>query len=423
MTRIGAVLGIFVMCGICCLLSENRRKINWILVCKGMLLQMALAFLMLKTTVGLAVFGFLDKMVLKVLNCAGAGAEFVFSKALANSDFAGRIFGSEAAFIFAFQALPVIIFLSALVAMLYYCGIMQKVIYVFSLAMKKTLRISGAEACNTAANIFLGQTEAPLMVRPYIEKMTSSELFAVMVGGMATISGSTLATYVAMLKNYIPGIAGHMIAASIMSAPAAIVFSKIIYPETGMPVTMEKFTLRNDSADANIIDACSRGCVEGLHLALNVAAMLIGFLSVLALGNLIWGGMAGLCGWTECATLESLFGWIFSPFALLLGIPFDEMRYAGVMLSEKTILNEFVAYFHFATDLSKEEFVLSQRTRVIISYALCGFSNIGSIGIQIAGIGGMAPGRRKDLSKMALKALVAGSFASFCTAVIAGLMM
>ncbi len=418
-----AAAGMAVMICACLLLSENRSKVSWPLVVKGTLLQIVLAFIMLKTASGQAVFGWIDRAVMKVLDCASAGAEFVFSPALTDSGVAGRIFGPDSSFIFAFQALPVIIFLSALTALLYHWGVMQKIVGAMALVMRKTLGISGAEACNTAANVFLGQTEAPLTVTPYLAKMTRSELFLVMTGGMATISGGTLAAYVAMLSDYVPGIAGHMVAASIMSAPAAVVFAKIICPETGVPETLGIIPRSAVSTDANSVDACSRGCTDGLRMALNVAAMLIGFISLLALVNLLWGALARVFGWTACDSVQELLGWIFYPFAALLGVPWTETRFAGTLLGEKTVLNEFVAYLHFAGGLTESGCEMSLRTRVIISYALCGFANISSIGIQIAGIGSLAPGRRGELSGMAFKAMVAGTFASFSTAVIAGMMM
>ena len=408
------------MIGLCYLLSSNRKKIDWWLVLKGTFLQLFFAVFMLKTTVGQVAFSFLDTAVMKVLGCANAGATFVFSKVLADSETAGKLFGSEQAFIFAFQALPSIIFLSSLVALLYHFGLMQKVVSFLGTIMKKTLRISGAEACSAAANVFLGHTEAPLVVRPFLARMTTSELFCVMVGGMATIAGSVLGSYVAMLKDFIPDIAGHLVAASVMSAPAAIVFAKIMCPEDSQPETMGKFNLKAEKIDANLIDACTRGCSEGLKLALNVAAMLVGFLSLIALLNLLWGTLAGYCGWTNCNSIEALFGWIFSPLALLLGVPMEDMHTAGVLLGEKSILNEFVAYFHFAEELTRETSQMTLRTRVIISYALCGFSNLGAIGIQVGAFATMVPNRRAEISRLAFKALIAGSFASFSTAIIAG---
>lgn len=418
-----SIVGLFVFVGISWLCSTNRKRVNWPLVLKGTAIQWLFALLVLKTTVGQKIFMFLDHLVLKILEQGKAGSEFLFSKVLTDPASASKVFGEGAGFIFAFQALPTIVFISSLTAILYHCGIMQKVVWFLAVIMKKTLGISGAEACSAAANIFVGQTEAPLLVKPYIKSMTPSEMACVMTGGLATISGSVLGGYVAMLNAKIPGIAGHFVAASIMSAPAAVVFAKILVPEEDTPETMGRFKLSQERIDANVIDACARGCSEGMKLALNVAAMLIGFISIVALLQWLWNGAMGACGLGEAWTLQSLVGKLFSPLAYLLGIPPSEALIGGQLISEKTILNEFVAYAHFAQLLEGAFAQCSPRTAIILSYALCGFANFSSIGILIAGIGGMAPERRSDISRLSMRTLLGGTFASFSTAIIAGLFL
>ncbi|NCB39099.1 MAG: hypothetical protein EOM80_10035, partial [Erysipelotrichia bacterium] len=330
---------------------------------------------------------------------------------------------------FGFNVLPTIIFFSAFMAILYHLGIMQRLVYYVAMIMQKTMKTSGAESLSAAANIFVGQTEAPLVIKPYVEKMTFSELSCVMTGGMATIAGGVMAGYVGMLKDSIPGIAGHLIAASVMSAPAAMVFAKILVPETEVPETSGNVELKIEKIDQNVIDAAARGCSEGMSLALNVAAMLIGFIAMIAMGNHLWGMFANLIGLTSYNTLESLLGLIASPFAWMLGVPMQDISIAGELLGKKTILNEFVAYADLANYLNGNVLVdgkaveLTMRTRVILSYALCGFANLGSIGIQLGGIGGIAPSRRGDLAKLGLRALIAGTFASFLTGNIAGMLI
>lgn len=421
--KIISIVGLLVFIGISWLCSTNRRKVDWWLVLKGTVLQLAFALLVLKTSVGQSGFMFLDGVVMKILAQGKAGAEFLFSKVLTDPATGSKIFGEGAGFIFAFQMLPVIIFLSAVTAVLYYCGVLQKVVWVLAVIMRRTLGISGAEACSASANIFLGQTEAPLMVKPYVKDMTNSEMACVMIGGLATISGSIMGGCAAMLGSRIEGIAGHFIAASIMSAPAAVVFAKILVPEEGKPVTLGAFKMEEVKMDSNVVDACARGCSEGMKLALSVAAMLVGFISIIAMLQWIWNGAVGVCGLGESWHLQNVVGWIFSPFAYLLGIPAGDVLVSGQLISEKTILNEVVAYSHFAQLLEGSMAQCSQRTAVVLSYALCGFANFSSIGMLIAALGGMAPNRRGDVSRLAMRALLGGTFASFSTAIIAGLFL
>lgn len=440
-----SLLGIFVQIGICYWLSTDRKKIDWKLVTWGILLQVVFAVLILKTSSGQWVFSKLNDAVVTMLSFTEAGASFVFGNLvkfvvpvnvgdpsqapeLANQLNSMKLNASTGAF-FGFNVLPTIIFFSAFMALLYHAGIMQRLVYYVAWVMQRTMKTSGAESLSAAANIFVGQTEAPLVIKPYVEKMTYSELHCIMTGGMATIAGGVMAGYVGMLKDAIPGIAGHLIAASVMSAPAAMVFAKILVPETEVPETSGKIELRIEKIDQNIIDAAARGCSEGMALAINVAAMLIGFIALIAMGNHIWGLISGWIGLTSYNTLESLLGLISTPFAWLLGVPKQDLTIAGELLGKKTILNEFVAYADMANYLNGKTLIngqvaeISMRTRVILSYALCGFSNLGSIGIQIGGIGAIAPGRRGDLAKLGLRALLAGTFASFLTGNIAGMLI
>ncbi len=446
MEKFISLIGIPVQIGICYALSTDRKKIDWKLVGWGIGLQLIFAILILKTPQGEALFGWLNDAVVRMLSFSTDGAKFIFGElvnfavpvnvgdAAASPDMAAsvsalKLTATTGAY-FAFNVLPTIIFFSSFMAILYHLGIMQRLVYYVAMVMQKTMKTSGAESLSAAANIFVGQTEAPLVIKPYVDKMTFSELCCIMTGGMATIAGGVMAAYVGMLKDAIPGIAGHLIAASVMSAPAAMVFAKILVPETEVPVTSGSLELRVEKIDQNVIDAAARGCSEGMSLALNVAAMLIGFIAMIAMGNHIWKMIADAVGITSYNSIESLIGLIAAPFAWLLGIPSSDIYIAGELLGKKVILNEFVAY----ADLGKyvngqvlgangEPVQLAMRSRIILSYALCGFANLGSIGIQLGGIGGIAPARRGDLAKLAFRALLAGSFACFLTANIAGILI
>lgn len=445
MERFISLIGIPIQIGICYWLSTNRKKIDWKLVFWGIGLQLIFAGLILGTDAGRNAFGFLNDVVIRLLSFTEEGARFIFSN-LTQADIPVNIANPSAApdmahgisqlgltakvgFVFGFNVLPTIIFFSAFMAILYQLGIMQRLVYYVALVMQKTMKTSGAESLSAAANIFVGQTEAPLVIKPYIEKMTLSELNCIMSGGMATIAGGVMAGYVGMMRDSFPDIAGHLIAASVMSAPAALVFAKILVPETETPETSGKVELKIEKIDQNIIDAAARGCSEGMALALNVAAMLIGFLALIAMGNHVWHFFATSIGMTSYTSLETLLGVLASPFAWLLGVPYQDIFVAGELLGKKTVLNEFVAYADLAnilqglTVVDGEIVTITERTRIILSYALCGFANLGSIGIQLGGIGGIAPERRGDLAKLGFRALVAGTFASFLTANIAGIII
>lgn len=413
MGNLNALIGIPVLLGICVALSNNRKKINWKLVGFGISLQAFFAYLILKTPGGRWLFGQLNDAVLRILSFTEAGSSFVFGNLVSDQ----KTFG----FIFAFNVLPTIVFFSAFMAILYHLGIMQKIVYVIALFMQKTMGTSGAESLSAAANIFVGQTEAPLVIKPYIDEMTKSELLCVMTGGMATIAGGVMAGYVGMLKDTIPGIAGYLMAASCMAAPAALTLSKILMPEEETPVTSGKLELKTETIDSNVIDACARGCSEGMGLAINVAAMLIGFTAMIAMVGFFWESIAGVLGITQYNTLDSVIGLLLSPFAWLIGVPNADINIAGALIGKKIILNEFVAYAELQTALNNPEIMMNPKTQMLLSYALCGFANFSSIGIQIAGIGGLAPNRRSELAQLALRALLGGAFASFMTASIAGL--
>jgi CNT family concentrative nucleoside transporter len=319
-------------------------------------------------------------------------------------------------------------------ALFYHLGVMQAVVKGMAWLMQRTMKTSGAETLSCAGNIFLGQTEAPLMVKPFVKEMTNSELMAVMTGGFATVAGGVMAAYVGMLIAYFPDIAGHLLAASVMSAPAALVFAKLMYPETGVPVTRDQLGATVESPDANVIDAAARGAGEGLTLALNVGAMLLAFIALIALLDALLGLLGDVTrltdllrgmGWLaegQTLTLNTLLGWLFAPLAFVMGVPWEESVTVGALIGVKTAVNEFVAFLQLATDLGGGS-SLSPRSVIIATYALAGFANFSSIAIQIGGIGGMAPSRRSDLARIGLRAMIAGTLAAFMTATIAGMLV
>ncbi|HKJ93452.1 MAG TPA: nucleoside transporter C-terminal domain-containing protein, partial [Longimicrobiales bacterium] len=335
---------------------------------------------------------------------------------------------------FAFNVLPTIIFFSSLMTLLYYLGFMQAVVKGVAWVMMRTMHTSGAETLSTAGNIFVGQTEAPLLIKPFVEKMTMSELMAVMTGGFATVAGGVMAAYVGMLVAYFPDIAGHLLAASVMSAPAALVVAKLMYPEHEEAVTASTLRVDVESQDANVIDAAARGAGDGLHLALNVGAMLLAFIALIALINALLGWVTGIVGFTgwlhahgvlqagQSLTLEKLLGWLLAPVAWIMGVPWHDATTIGSLLGVKTVVNEFVAYLQLQNLLASGA-SLSPRSVIIATYALAGFANFSSIAIQIGGIGGIAPSRRSDLSRLGMRAMIAGTIAAFMTATIAGILV
>ncbi len=413
MENVAAVLGLFVFTLIAFLFSTNKKAINWKTIAWAFGLQVIFAVLILKTSVGITVFDWLNDVVLKVLAFQQAGAEMVFGN-LAKSDSLG--------YIFAFQVLPTIIFFSALISLLYYLGIMQWVVYAFAVIIGKTCKLSGAESLSAAANIFVGQTEAPLLIKPYVEKMTKSELMCVMTGGMATVAGGVMMAYVTMLKDTVPGIAGHLIAASMMGAPAGVMFSKLLVPETEKPLTGGTIKIAYKDPSANVLEAISNGTTTGVSLAINVAGMLIAFTALIALCN---GALEWITGLflTKALSMQQVFAYVFSPLTWLMGVNASDVLTASQLVGEKTVLNEFIAYANFSNILNGHTVELTMRTKVILSYALCGFANFSSIGIQIGGIGSLAPSRRGDLSRLGFRALLAGLFSSCTRAILAGLLI
>ncbi len=407
-------LGLVALVGLCVLFSRDRRRIDWRLVAIGLGLQAAFAVLLLWTNVGRGAFQAANDGIVKLLGFAKEGSKFLFT-----SYVDGQLHGALVNF--AFDVLPSIVFFSSLMAVLYHLGVMQWVIRGISWLMQKTMRTSGAETLSTAANIFVGQTEAPLLVKPFVAAMTKSELLVVMAGGMANTAGGVLAAYVGMLYTIFPDIAGHLLAQSILSAPAALVTSKILWPEDGVPATAGRTDFDVPKVDANAVEAAARGATEGLSLAFNVAAMLIAFI---ALVSMLDGGLAGLTSMVGLPrlTFQMLGGWLFWPFAWLMGTPVSDCGLVGQLLGQKIVLNEFVAYGTLAQGLQAGAVPLTERGMLIVSYALSGFANFSSIAIQIGGIGAMAPDRRGDIASLGLLALVSGSFATFMTACFAGLL-
>jgi CNT family concentrative nucleoside transporter len=377
------------------------------------------AFIVLNTTIGQRVFETLGGYITRLLSFSEVGAAFVFGP-LGDANVWGRAMtgalgadGARYAVIFAFQILPTIIFIAALFAILYYFGVMQLVVRLFAVVMHRVMRASGAESLNVAARIFMGQTEAPLTIRPFLPTMTNSELMTVMTSGMAHISGGIMAAYIAF------GIeARHLLTAVIMTAPGTIMMAKLLVPETETPQTMGSVKLKVERTDVNVIDAAGRGTAEGLHLALNVGAMLISFLALIALLNALLGNVPSPFG-GGYLSLERIFGWVFAPVAYAMGVPWSDAPVIGNLLGTRMALNEFVAY----SQLGPLKATLDPKSFTIATFALCGFANFSSIGMQIGGIGGLAPNRRQDLARLGVRAMFAGTLANFMTATIAGFLL
>tara|TARA_B100001057_G_scaffold405270_1_gene418158 strand:+ start:394 stop:1614 length:1221 start_codon:yes stop_codon:yes gene_type:complete len=406
MEQYTGILGILVLLSISFLLSNNRSLVDKNIIFWGLGLQFSFAFIILKTSFGEKLFFYFNIFIVKLISFADAGSDFLFTS------FIPEVGYDQALLNFAFRALPVIIFFSSLIAVTYHLGMIQFVIKNISLLMEKTMKTSGAETLSISANIFVGQTEAPILIRPYISQMTKSELMTVMVGGFATVAGSVMALYVTWLNN-IPDIAGHLLAASVMSAPAALMVAKIIYPETKPLKTISSNKINLKSNDNNIVDAVGRGASEGLTLAANVAAMLIAFISIVAMINFA----LGLLG----TSMQEILGLLFKPLAWTMGIPWKDAEVVGTLMGEKIVLTELIAFRDLSDYVTKN--ILSERSIIITSYALCGFANFGSIGIQLGGIGSMAPERKKDLSRIVFKAMLGGAIASWLTASIVGIII
>jgi CNT family concentrative nucleoside transporter len=412
--RLQSALGVLVMMGLAFALCPRalRRRVSRRTVGWGLLLLFGFALVVLRTPVRHG-FRWANDAVDGLLGFSKQGAGFVFG-GLASSDKFG--------FVFAFQVLPTILFFSALMSVLYHLRVMPFVIRKTATLLSRFLGTSGAETFSTVADVFVGQTEAPLVIRPYISKLTQSELLACMVAGFATTAGGVLAAYVAMLQSSVPGIAGHLIACSVMSAPASLVIAKLMMPETETPETLNTAPKDVESESANVLDAIASGTSDGVKLAINVAAMLIVFLAFTYMLN------AGL-GWLgrhvlhTPLSLELILGWVFSPLAWVMGVPGGDIHKVGSLLGQKTVLNEFVAYSNMSESLKADPAYLSERAKLIASYALCGFANFGSIGIQIGGYSGLAPDRRADLSRLALRAMIGGLLTTCLVACVAGILL
>lgn len=442
--RLVGVLGIAAMLALAYAMSYDRRRINWRLVASGIGLQAVFGVLVLKTEAGRAIFGRIGELITALLGFQEQGARFVFGNLVQSSvpvSGGGASPGmvAETGAYFAFNVLPTIIFFSALMSVLYYLGVMQLIVKGLALVMQKTLRTSGAETLSASGNIFLGQTEAPLLIKPFVGKMTKSELNTVMVGGFATVAGGVLAAYVGMLSGWFPGIAAHLLAASVMNAPAGLAISKILLPETEVPQTAAGVKaadavvdrppnvggwrarlLTSETSDNSVIEAAANGAAQGVQLAINVAAMLMAFVALVALLNALLGWGGGLLG-VEGLSLQMILGFLLRPLAWVMGVPWADTAYVGSLIGLKATLNEFVAYAQFATDLGGGQ-ALEPRSAIILTYALLGFANFSSIAIQIGGIGGLAPERKKDIAALGLRAMVAGNLAAFTSASLAGML-
>tara|TARA_B100001250_G_C19781612_1_gene782118 strand:+ start:474 stop:1694 length:1221 start_codon:yes stop_codon:yes gene_type:complete len=405
--RFTGLFGIVALLGIAYLLSNNRKEIKPRTILWGIGLQLLFAIIILKIPFVKSQFSNIDGIFKKLISFSDAGSDFLFTSFIPDV-------GYHVAMVnFAFRALPVIIFFSSLIAVTYHFGIIQYIVKWVAKVMELSMKTSGAETLSISANIFVGQTEAPILIRPFINNMTKSELMAVMTGGFATAAGSVLALYVLWLKS-IPGIAGHLLAASIMSAPAALVMAKIIYPETEQTDTSGKIKVTINRQAENVMDALGQGATDGLKLAANVGAMLLAFVSMITMVNF-------LLVYFFSINMQEMMGVIFQPLAWSMGVPWNEAKILGTLMGEKIVLTELIAYSNLSELILNEQ--ISERTAIIASYALCGFSNFGSIGIQLGGIGGMAPERRRDLSTIAFKAMIGGALASWLTATIAGFLL
>ena len=403
MNYIWGLLGIITVLAIAFLLSSNRKAIKPRTIFGGLAIQFIFAFIVLKWETGRYALGQVSQGVQNVIDYANEGVNFLF----------GGIFQAEnIGMVFAFQVLPVVIFFSSLISVLYYLGIMQWVIKILGGALSKLLGTSKAESLSAAANIFVGQTEAPLVIKPFIKILTKSELFAVMVGGLASVAGSVLIGY-SLLGVPLE----YLLAASFMAAPAGLVLAKMIVPETEEPQSTANLEIEDDKEAANVIDAAANGASVGLQLALNIGAMLLAFIALIALINGILGGITGLFG-LEGITLEKILGYIFAPLAFAVGVPWNEAVKAGAFIGQKLVLNEFVAYASFAPQIPE----LSAKTVAVVSFSLCGFANISSLGILLGGLGNLAPERRGDIARMGVRAVIAGMLASLLSASMAGML-
>ena len=404
-SRLTGILGLVAILGIGIAFSRNRRAISWRIVAWGVGLQLLFAIFVLRIDIGRKIFTALGAVVTKILSFSYAGSEFVFGEIGKQHSSIGVVF--------AFQIMPAIIFVSALFAILYYLGVMQMVVKAMAVAMNKIMGASGAESLIVAASIFMGQTEAPLTIRPFLPRMTRSELMTVMTAGMAHVSGSIMAAYIAF------GIeARHLLTAVIMTAPGTIMMAKILEPETEVPETLGGVKVDIPRTDVNVLDAAARGTSEGLHLMLNVIAMLISFIALIALVNGAFGWIHTYVTWFP-GSLQTVLGWIFRPIAWIMGVPWHDSGTIGALLGERMVINEFIAYAH----LGPLKGSLDPVSFTIATFALCGFANLSSVGIQIGGIGALAPERKHDLARLGFRAMIAGTLANFLSATLAGILL
>jgi len=410
MDRFFGIIGIICFLGIAYLLSNNRKAINYRLVGVGLLLQVTLALFILKTEIGKILFGWIASFISKILDFSDEGAKFVFG-VLVNKEVLSQTLGPANAFIFFFKIIPTIIFVAVLVNISYHLGIMQRIVMFFAWIVNKLMGASGSEALSNVGSIFVGQVEAQIMIKPYVHGMTRSELLASMSGSMACIAGGVMAVYISM---GVP--AQYLLAASLMAAPGALVISKIVYPETEESQTKGHVTLEIEKSHANLMDAISHGASDGLRISLNVIAMLLGFIALIAMvdaGLSFIGNLVGIP-----LNLTVILGTLFSGFAYVMGVPLQDIQIAGALMGKKMVINEFVAYSELVPIMKN----LNPKTVVITSFALCGFANFSSIAIQVGGIGEIAPSRRADLAAFGFKAMICGTLASYMSATIAGIL-
>ncbi len=432
------ILGIAVLLAFCYALSSHRSKVDWRLVGGGMLLQIILALLILKVPFIYAIFKYISELFVTLLSYTDEGAAFVFGtwpdqSYIQTMDFStGEMIIHQIGYMFAFKVLPTVVFFSAFSAILYYYGILQKIIYGFAWVISKFMKLSGAESMAAAANVFIGQTEAPLIIKPYLEKMTRSEIMCLMVGGFATIAGGVFALFVTLIGD---DYAIHFLTASIISAPAAIVAAKILLPEANSEMVNTNLEVPRDKLGTNVLDAISLGTTDGVKLAVNVGAMLLVFMALVPLANGILTWCGSWFGWNEMIveatngsfkglTLEYILSLIFAPVAWIIGVPSNEIMLVGQLLGKKTAINEVVAYVDLQAMMQPDSGInLSDKSKLIATYALCGFANFASIGIQIGGISAIAPSQRTTLTELGVKAMIGGTVAALLTATIAGMLI
>ena len=423
--RFFGLIGIVFILLLAFLMSNNKKKINWHTIISGLLLQIFLAIFILKTTIGQNIFNFIGQCINKLLEFSSYGGDFVFGVLTKTGVMHNELFGNYGDYLFALTLIPTIIFVAVLVSMAYHLGIMQRLVSVIAKVVYKLMKVSGAEALSNVSSAFVGQIEAQLMIKPYVPTMTKSELLASMSGSLACIAGGVMAVYIGL---GIP--AEYLLTASIMAMPGALVISKLVYPETEKSETANTITLEVKKNHVNLIDAIAHGASDGMRISINVIAMLIGFIALIAMINAILGKFGlwlhDLTGWEtllgmtlSTLSLKSILGAIFSIFAFLMGVPFSEAANVGALMGTKLVVNEFVGYIDLLEMIKMG--VLSQKSIVIASFALCGFANLGSIAIQIGGIGEIAPNRKEDLAKLGVKALICGTLASYMSAAIAGI--